>query len=63
MGRLLAAPINMRTRLFFVTDAVDNYFSRPVDRGDFKIFQLVGDEHTEVESLCWAVPGVRQGDR
>ena len=44
-------PSNMRTRLFFLTDAVDSYFSRPADRGDFKILQVVGDELSEVDSF------------
>jgi hypothetical protein len=44
-------PINMRTRLFFLTDAVDNYFGRPVDPGEFKIFQVLGDQLSEVDSF------------
>lgn len=43
-------PVNMRSRLFFETDAVDDYFSRDVNRGDFKIFIVMGKQRAEVES-------------
>ncbi|MGI8785480.1 MAG: hypothetical protein ACR2L2_17750 [Acidobacteriota bacterium] len=43
-------PVNMRTRLFFETDAVDDYFSREVDRGDFRIHIVNGSQRAEVES-------------
>ena len=43
-------PVNMRTRLFFETDAVDDYFSREVNRGDFRIYMVSGTQRAEVES-------------
>ena len=43
-------PVNMRSRLFFETDAVDDYFSRDTNRGEFKVYLLHGEEREEVES-------------
>lgn len=43
-------PINMRTRLFFETDAVDEYFGRDVDSGRFDIFLVAGETRVPVES-------------
>lgn len=43
-------PVNMRTRLFFETDAMDDYFSRDVNRGDFRIYIINASQRAEVES-------------
>jgi hypothetical protein len=43
-------PINMRSRLFFETDAVDDYFGRDVNKGEFEIFLLHDEQRTPVES-------------
>ena len=51
--------VNMRTRLFFETDAVDDYFSRDVNRGEFKIYIVNGSQRVEVES--YVGPYLRDG--
>ena len=33
-------PINMRCRIAFETDAVDDYFSRDIDRGEFTLYRI-----------------------
>lgn len=43
-------PINMRCRLFFDTDAVDDYFARDVNPGDFDIYLIQGEHRTPVAS-------------
>lgn len=43
-------PVNMRTRLFFETDAEDDYFGREVNRGDFHIYIVNGNQRADVES-------------
>jgi hypothetical protein len=43
-------PANMRTRLFFETDAVDDYFTREVNPGKFEIYMIQGEDRLEVES-------------
>jgi hypothetical protein len=43
-------PVNMRTRLFYETDAGDDYFSRDVNRGEFKVHMVTADQRAEVES-------------
>jgi hypothetical protein len=53
-------PVNMRTRLFFETDAVDDYFSRDVNRGDFKMYIANASQRVAVES--YVGPYLRDGD-
>jgi len=43
-------PVNMRTRLYYETDAVDDYFSREVNRGEFKVYMVNGNQRAEVQS-------------
>lgn len=35
--------VNMRCRITFETDAVNDYFSRAIDRGEFSLYRVVGD--------------------
>jgi len=52
-------PINMRSRLFFDTDARDEYFSRDVDPGKFEIYHIRDEQRTAVES--YVGPYLRDG--
>ncbi|MBI5775164.1 MAG: hypothetical protein HZA89_15685 [Verrucomicrobia bacterium] len=48
------AHINMRCRIAFETDAVNDYLSRSVDPGTFSLFVLAGEDRREVKDLGFA---------
>ena len=50
---------NMRFQLTFETDAEDEYFSREVEQGEFKLFQIRDGLRYDVEN--WAGPVLRSG--
>lgn len=37
-------PINVRSRIFFETDAENEYFNRKIDPGEFELYQIVDNE-------------------
>lgn len=43
-------PLNMRSRLFFETDAVDDYFGRDVNHGEFEIYLIQEGQRIPVDS-------------
>jgi hypothetical protein len=52
-------PQNMRSRIAFETDAVNDYFSRSIDPGQFTIWQEVGGERRAV--LNYVGPNLQNG--
>lgn len=51
--------INMRSRITFETDAVNDYFSRSADRGEFSLFLVNGGHPTPVAS--YVGPNLQNG--
>lgn len=50
---------NMRSRIMFETDAVNDYFSRSIDPGKFEIWQEVDDERRPVQN--YVGPNLQNG--
>lgn len=43
-------PINMRCRIAFETDAVDDYFSRDIDRGEFTLYRVTDSRRISADN-------------
>lgn len=52
-------PQNMRSRIVFETDAVNDYFSRSIDPGQFLIWRIVGGERQPVPN--YVGPNLQNG--
>jgi hypothetical protein len=52
-------PINMRTRILFESDVVNDYFSRATEKGEFALFMVNGERHTPVTS--YVGPNLQNG--
>jgi hypothetical protein len=54
------ANINSQIRIAFVTDAENDYFRRDEEPGEFKLFQVVGDELKPAKN--WPTPNLFEGN-
>jgi len=52
-------PENQRCRIAFETDAVNDYFNRQIDKGEFSLFLANGDSHSPVDNF--AGPNLNNG--